>query len=67
MNKYEELLEASRDLQEVMKLTSHPRKFDFAREKGMTAIYGDDTLTKVHDYMRDVYARWHKAVGAFND
>ena len=67
MNKYTELVEASRDLQEVMKLTSMPLKFAFAKDKGIEAEFGGETLDRVHARMKEVHARWNKAVGAFNE
>ena len=67
MNKCDELLEASRDLQEVMKLTSMPLKFAFAKDKGIEAEFGGEILDRVHDHMKEVHERWNKAVGAFND
>lgn len=67
MNKYTELLAASRELQEVMQLTSMPRKFEFAKKKGITSEFGGEILDLVHEHMVAVHARFRAALGAFND
>ena len=67
MSKYDELVEASKQLRSIRELTSHPRKFVFARAYNLDGDDGIQTLANVTDYMLAVHSRWAKAVEAFDD